>query len=184
MYLFAPVFLLLFDTIYKCEGSSNEGGDNGGGNNDDQKHEEEESFEIEEEIADINRLLELSEKAIKLDRKLPESEKERNSYLNNLRKDPSMQDYLGGDTLNSNDLPELNKDLLEALSEKEEELSKASKYARYESYFNSLNNNNSRNLHEFDNTLNKKEDYDNYADYKLDNSLLDYIIDILNDIFS
>ena len=184
MYLFAPVFLLLFDTIYKCEGSSNEGGDNGGGNNDDQKHEEEESFEIEEEIADINKLLELSKKAIKLDRKLPESEKERNSYLNDLRKDPSIQDYLGGDTLNSNDLPELNKDLLEALSEKEEELSKASKYARDESYFNSLNNNNSRNLHEFDNTLNKKEDYDNYADYKLDNSLLDYIIDILNDIFS
>ena len=67
MYLFAPVFLLLFDTIYKCEGSSNEGGDNGGGNNDDQKHEEEESFEIEEEIADINKLLELSKKAIKLE---------------------------------------------------------------------------------------------------------------------
>jgi hypothetical protein len=195
--LFAPVFLLvlLFDTTYKCEGSSNKGGDNGGGNNDDQIDEEEESFEIEEEIDHIDKLLELSKLAMELDEKLPKSVKEHNSYLNNLREDPFIQGYLDGDTLNSNDLLQLQEDLLEARSEKEEELSEATRRANDESLeatrhandqssINSLNNNNSRNLHEFDNTLNKKEDYDNYADHKLNNSLLDYIVDILKDIFN
>jgi len=39
-------------------------------------------------------------------------------------------------------------------------------------------------LHKSDNTLNKKEDNHNYSGYKVLPSLLDYIIEILNDIFS
>jgi hypothetical protein len=132
--LFAPVFLLvlLFDTTYKCEGSSNEGGDNGGGNNDDQIDEEEESFEIEEEIEHINKLLKIAKDAIKLDERLPESVKENNSHLNDLRDDPFIQGYLDGDTLNSNDLLQLQKDLRDARSERKQELAEATRRANEE----------------------------------------------------
>lgn len=62
-------------------------------------------------------------------------------------------------------------------------MSQASYYAKDESS-NSLKDQSNSRLHEFDNTLNKKEDYNNYSDYKLGDSLLDYIIDVLKNIFS
>ena len=172
------------DIIYKSEGSSNDDGDKGGTDKDDGANEEEESFELEEEIEHIERLMKDSNDAMILDEKLPDSEKEKNSHLNGLRKDPHVKEFFEGKTPNASDLPELNKALVEARKEKIKELSEAKNYANDESSTNSLRDQSNSSLYESDNTLNKKEDYHNYSDYKLGNSLLDYIIEILNDIFS
>jgi hypothetical protein len=172
------------DIIYKSEGSNNDPGDKGATDKDDGANEEEESFEIEEEIEHIKRLIRLSNDAMILDEKLPDSEKEKNSHLTDLRKDPHVKEFFEGKTPNVNDLPELNKALVEARKEKTKELSEAKNYANDESSSNSLRDQSNSRLYESDNLLNKKEDYHNYSDYKLGNSLLDYIIEILKDIFS
>ena len=78
---------------------------------------------------------------------------------------------------------ELQRALREAREEKKKELAEATNYANDESS-NSLRDKSNSSLHEFDNTLNNKEDYHNSSDYKLGNSLLDYIIDILKNIFN
>jgi hypothetical protein len=171
------------DIIYKSERSSNDGGDNGGGD-DDGANEDEESFEIEEEIEHIEKLIRASNDAMILDEKLPDSQKEKNSYLNGLKKDTHVKEFFEGKTFNASDLPELNKALVEARKEKIKELSEAKNYANDESSTNSLRDKSNSSLHEFDNSLNKKEDYNNYSDYKLDNSLLDSIIEFLKDLFS
>jgi len=172
------------DIIYKSEGSSNDNGDKGGTDKDDGANEEEESFELEEEIQHIEKLMRNSNDAMILDEKLPDSEKEKNSHLNGLRKDPHVKEFFEGKTPNASDLPELNKALIEAREEKIKELSEAKNNANDESSTNSLRDQSNSSFYESDNTLNKKEDYHNYSDYKLGNSLLDYIIEILNDIFS
>lgn len=68
--------------IFKTEGSNN---DNIDKNN---EGKEEESFEIEEEIEDIEKLMKLSNDAMILDEKLPESQKGKNSHLKDLRRHP------------------------------------------------------------------------------------------------
>ena len=171
------------DIIYKSEGSSNGDGDKGGTDNNDGANEEEESFELEEEIEHIEKLMRDTNDAMILDEKLPYSEKEKNSHLNNLRKDPHVKEFFEGKTPNVSDLPELNKALAESRGEKIKELCEAKNNADYESSTNSLRDQSNSSLYESDNTLNKKEDYHNYSDYKLGNSLLDYIIEILNNIF-
>jgi hypothetical protein len=172
------------DIIYKSEGSNNDPGDKSATDKDDGANEEEESFEIEEEIEHIKRLIRLSNDAMILDEKLPYSEKEKNSHLNDLRKDPHVKEFFEGKTPNVSDLPELNKALVEARKEKTKELSEAKNYANDESSSNSLRDQSNSRFYESDNLLNKKQDYNNYSDYKLGNSLLDYIIEILKDIFS
>jgi len=172
------------DIIYKSEGSSNQDGNTGGSDNDDEANKEEESFEIEEELANIEKLLKLSKRARTLDELLPYSEKEKNSHLNGLRKDPHVKEFFEGKTPNVSDLPELNKALVEARKEKIKELSEARNYANDESSTNSLRDQSNSSLYESDNTLNKKEDNHNYSGYKVLPSLLETIIEILNDIFS
>jgi len=169
------------DIIYKSEGSSNDDGDKGGTDMDDGANEEE-SFEIEEEIKHIEKLMKDSNDAMILDEKLPESEKEKNSHLNGLRKDPHVKEFFEGKTPNASDLPELNKALIEAREEKIKELSEAKNYANDESSTNSLRDLSNSSLHQSDNTLNK-EDNHNYSGYKVLPSLLETIIEILNNIF-
>jgi uncharacterized protein YjiK len=79
-----------------------------------------------------------SHDALILDEKLPYSEKEKNSHLNGLRKDPHVKEFFEGKTPNPSDLPELNKALKEAREEKIKELSEAKKYAKDELSSNSL----------------------------------------------
>jgi hypothetical protein len=179
------------DTIYKSERSSNDNGDKGDTDKDDKGDtdkddgaNEEESFEIEEEIQHIEKLMRVSNDAMILDEKLPYSEKEKNSHLNDLRKDPHVKDFFEGKTPNASDLPELNKALIEARKEKKKELSEAKNYGNDESSTSSLRDQSNSSLYQSDNTLNNKEDYPYHSDYKLGNSLLDYIIEILKDIFS
>jgi hypothetical protein len=171
------------DIIYKSEGSSNDDGDKGGTDKDDGANEEE-SFEIEEEIEHIEKLVKVLNDAMILDEKLPYSEKEKNSHLNDLRKDHHVKEFFEGKTPNASDLPELNKALIEARKEKIKELSEAKNYDNDESSTSSLRDQSNSSLYQSDNTLNKKEDYPYHSDYKLGNSLLDYIIEILNDFFS
>ena len=83
------------------------------------------STAAEEEIEDLNRYLNEVENAIKLDSKLPTSEKEKNSHLNNLRKDHGVQNHLGGDSLEVKDLPTLKKALEYSLKERKAELNSA-----------------------------------------------------------
>jgi len=170
------------DIIYKYEGSSNDDGDKGGTNNNDGANEEE-SFELEEEIEHIEKLIRDSNDAMILDEKLPYSEKEKNSHLNGLRKDPHVKEFFEGKTPNVSDLPELNKALVEAREEKTQELSEAKNYAKDESSTNSLRDQSNSSFHESDNTLNNKEDNNNYSGYKVLPSLLETIIDFLNNIF-
>ena len=155
------------DIIYKCEGSSNDDGGKGGTDNNDKANDdggkggtdnndeanEEESFEIEEEIENIERLMKESNKAKILDEKLPHSEREKNSHLKGLRKDPDVIEFFEGRTLNVSDLPELNRALKEAKKEKIEELSEATNHANDESSNNSLRDQSNSSLHE---SLNKK----------------------------
>jgi len=171
------------DIIYKTEGSSNDDGDKGGTDNNDGANEEEESFELEEEIQHIEKLMRDSNNAMILDEKLPDSEKEKNSHLNDLRKDPHVKEFFEGKTPNVSDLPDLNRALVEARNEKIKELSEAKNYANDESSTNSLRDLSNSSLHESDNTLNKKEDNNNYLGYKVLPSLLETIIEILNKLF-
>jgi hypothetical protein len=168
------------DIIYKTEGSSNDDGDKGGTDKNDGANEEEESFELEEEIAHIERLMRKSNDAMILDEKLPESEKEKNSHLNDLRKDPVVKEFFEGKTPNVRDLRELNKSLVEA----RKELSEAEIYAKDESSTNSLRDQSNSSLHESDNTLNKKEDNNNYSEYKILPGLLGFILELINNIFN
>ena len=94
------------DIIYKSEGSSNDDGDKGGTDMDDGANEEE-SFEIEDEIANHNKLIREAKDAIKLNDRLPYSQKEKNAHLTRLRNDPDVQDYYLGNTPEVSDLPEL-----------------------------------------------------------------------------
>jgi len=171
------------DIIYKTEGSSNDDGDKGGTDNNDGANEEEESFELEEELQHIEKLIRKSNDAMILNEKLPFSEKEKNSHLNDLRKDPHVKEFFEGKTPNVSDLPELNRALSESRNEKTKELAEARDYADNESSTNSLRDQSNSSLHESDNTLNKKEDNDNYLGYKVLPSLLETIIDILNKLF-
>jgi hypothetical protein len=164
------------DIIYKSEGSSNDDGDKGGTDKNDGANEEEESFELEEEIEHIEKLMRDSNDAMILDEKLPYSEKEKNSHLNNLRKDSHVKEFFEGKTPNVSDLPELNKALAESRGEKIKELCEAKNNADYESSTNSLRDQSNSSLYESDNTLNKKEDNDNYWGYKLLPSSLETII--------
>lgn len=179
------------DTIYKSERSikNNKGNDidnKVSKKGDDEANNEEESFEIEEEIADIKRLLKLAKKARSLDGKLPYSQKEKNSHLNDLRKEPHVKEFFEDKTPNIEDLVELEDALWDAKYEKDKELEQAKKYSNTESSSSSSNdqsNSNSceseSNLNKWDNNLNK-EHSDNYSDYKSANSLLDYLIDFIN----
>jgi hypothetical protein len=171
------------DIIYKTEGSSNDDGDKGGTDKNDGANEEEESFELEEEIQHIEKLMRNSNDAMILDEKLPDSEKEKNSHLNDLRKDPHVKEFFEGKTPNVSDLPDLNRALVESRNEKIKELSEAKNYANDESSTNSLRDLSNSSLHESDNTLNKKEDNHNYSGYKVLPSLLETIIEILNKLF-
>jgi hypothetical protein len=170
------------DIIYKTEGSSNDDGDKGGTDKNDGANQEEESFELEEEIQHIEKLMRNSNDAMILDEKLPGSG-EKNAHLNDLRKDPHVIEFFEGKTPNVSDLPELNRALVEARNEKTKELSEAKNYANDKSSTNSLRDLSNSSLHESDNTLNKKEDYHNYSGYKVLPSLLETIIEILNKLF-
>lgn len=172
------------DRIYKSEGSSNSDGNKGGTDKNDKANKEEESFELEEEIEHIEKLMKSSNNAMILDEKLPYPEKEKNSHLNDLRKDPHVKEFFEGKTPNVSDLPELNKALLEAREEKIKELSEANYHAKDESSTYSLRDQSNSSLHESNHTLNNKEDNHNYSGYKVLPSLLDSILEILNDIFS
>jgi hypothetical protein len=185
------------DLIFKTEGSNNEGSNNEGSNNDnidkDDEVKEEESFELEEEIEDIEKVMRLSNDAMILDEKLPESQKEKNSHLKDLRKHPHVKKFFEGENPNISDLPELNEALVEARKSKKRELSRAIRNANNESSTNSPRDKSDSNFRESDsnfresdssfreskNTSNK-EDYHNDSDYKLDNSLSDWLVDILN----
>ena len=94
---------------------------------------EEESYEIEEEIADIKRLLRLAKDAKKLDEKLPESEKNKNSHLNDLRKEPHVKEFFGEEVPDIESLNELQDALREAKEEKEKELGEAGTYTNTQS---------------------------------------------------
>lgn len=173
------------DRIYKTEGSNNENSgkdyDNNNSKDKDDGTGEEESFEIEEEIEDIKRLMKLSNNAMILDEKLPYPQKDKNRYLNDLRKDPNVKEFFEGKTPSASDLPELNKALKEAKEEKIKELAEAANYADNELSSNSLKDQSDSSLDKSNNNANKDYPYD--SDYKVGNSLLDFIIEILNDIF-
>lgn len=187
------------DYIYKTEGSKNDANDGStkdhSVNDDRDKDEsdnkgggwEEESFEIEEEIQDINRLLKLSNKAIILDQKLPDSQKELNSHLKDLSKDPNVKEFFEGKTPNARDLPELHKALEEAKQDKMKELSEAKRNSYLELFTRYIRDPLNSNNPESNKTFNKG-DCHNYSDFKyMDSkpgkSLLDYIIEILKEIF-
>jgi hypothetical protein len=93
---------------------------------------EEESFEIEEEIYEIDRLIALSKDANKLDGKLPDSQKDKNGHLEEIRKNPDVKNFFEGRTPNISDLPELVEALIEARKDKYEELLEAKKVAKDE----------------------------------------------------
>ena len=153
----------------------------------DNGYKEEESFEIEEELSHIKKLMKSSNNAMILDEVLPSSKKHQNSHLAALRKDPHVIEFFEGKTPNISDLPELNKALVEAKKAKKEELAEAKSNVRDE-YVNSISNKEDYRLHESNKIFNKDYKYDlDYKydfDYKLDKSLLDLIIVILRDIFS
>jgi len=141
-------------------------------------HESDNILNKKERIEHIERLMRNSNDAMILDKKLPDSEKENNSHLNDLRKDPVVREILDGKTPNVSDLQELNKSLVE----KRKELSEAKNYANDESSTNSLRDQSNSSLHESDNTFNKKEDNNNYSDYKLLPGVLGVIESIINNI--
>src|ERR1044072_2824435 len=142
------------DSSYKTEGSSNDKSDKDSNYNKDDDREEE-SFEIEEEINEIEKLMRLSNDAMILDEKLPDSQKDKNSHLNALRENPHIKEFFEGKTPNVKDLPELNKSLKEAREDKIKELSEVKNYANNESSTNSLRDSSYLSLHESNNTLNK-----------------------------
>ena len=143
-----------------------------------------------------------------LDEKLPNSQKDKNSYLNDLRKDPHIKEFFDGKIPNINDLPELNESLKEARQDKIKELSEAKQNANEGLSTNSLKDSSelssSKPIHSLtrgsssslrekvlkNNTFkeNNSNDSDckedsNYSDYKLNNSLHN-IVEFLKDLFS
>ena len=72
-------------------------------NNDSEPSEE---VSNEKEIANLVYLYKEANKAIELNSKLPDSEKEKNHHLNKLRKDPFVKDYFEDEDPNISDLPE------------------------------------------------------------------------------
>ena len=52
-----------------------------------------ESFEIKSERKDLEKDIDVVNKAIKLDRWLPDSQKEKNRYLNDLRNNPHVKEF-------------------------------------------------------------------------------------------
>ena len=76
---------------------------------------------------ELKKDIENAKNALKLDNKLPASEKEKNSHLNDLRKNPNVQEFFEGRVPGIADLPELKKAMEESLKEKEEELYEAKK---------------------------------------------------------
>lgn len=105
------------DIIYKTERSSNDYSDsyatdkNNGDN-------EEESFEIEQELKHIKKLLKIVKNALILDAKLPYPEKDKNSHLKDLIKDPHVIKFFEGKTPDIGDLRDLKRALKEARKEK------------------------------------------------------------------
>jgi hypothetical protein len=190
---------ILSDIIYKTEGSSNDDTDKGGTDNNDEAYEEE-SNEIEEELKNINKLIEESNDAMILDELLPESQKNNNAHLNAVRKDPHVKEFFEGKTPEIKDLPELKDALKESREEKLEELSEAKNYAKAErrakykeiceannsakdeSSNNSLRDQSNSSLHESDNTSNNKHDNHDSLGYKVLPSLLEFIIDLINNL--
>jgi hypothetical protein len=174
------------DRIYKTEGSNNENSGKDSYNNKNSKDKddgtrEEVSFEIEEEIEDLERLMKLSNNAMILDEKLPHPQKDKNRYLNDLRKDPNVKEFFEGKTPNASDLPELNKALKEAKEEKIKELAEAANYAHNELPSNSLKDQSDSSLDKLNNNVNKDDTYD--SDYKVGNIFLDFLIEILKNFF-
>ena len=94
---------------------------------------EEESYEIEEEIADIDRLLKLTKNAKDLDEKLPYSQKEKNSHLNDLRREPHVKEYFDEEVPGIKDLNELEQALREAREEKKKELGEVGTFTNSQS---------------------------------------------------
>ena len=74
-----------------------------------------------------------------LDEKLPYNQKDKNRYLNKLRKDTHVQDFFEGKIPNINDLPELNESLKEAREDKSKELYEAKQIANDEQLQQSSN---------------------------------------------
>jgi hypothetical protein len=138
--------------------------------------------------------MKLSNNAMILDEKLPSSEKDKNTYLTELRKNFHVKEFFGGESPNISDLPELNQSLKEAREDKIKELSEAKQNAKDESSTNSLRDPSelcSREKVLKNNTF--KENYSNDSDYKgssndsdykLNNSLLHNILEFLKDLFS
>ena len=77
-------------------------------------------MELKKDIENVN-------KALKLDNKLPAPEKEKNRHLNEIRKNPIVQEFFEGRVPDIADLPELKEAMEESLKEKEEELDEAKK---------------------------------------------------------
>jgi hypothetical protein len=138
--------------------------------------------------------MKISNNAMILDEKLPDSEKDKNSHLNDLRKDPHVKDFFEGKNPNISDLPELNQALKQARKDKIDALSEVIKDAKDESSTNSIRGKSGSSLSEkvltentfkenYSKNSDNKEDYSNDSDYKLGNSLLDYIIEILKNFF-
>ena len=99
----------------------------------DEDSSEEESYEIEEEIADIKRLLGLAKDAKDLDEKLPYSQKGNNTYLNDLRKDPHVKEFFEEEVPDIENLNELEYALREAKELKQKELEQAENYTNTQS---------------------------------------------------
>jgi len=129
--------------------------------------------------------MKVSNNAMILDEKLPDSQKDKNSYLNNLRKDPHVKEFFEGKTPNTEDLPELNEALKQARKDKIKELSEAKRSANDESSTNSLRDSSELSSSEnCSNDLDCKEDFSNHSEYKLNNNLLHNILEFLIDLFS
>ena len=121
------------DIIYKTEGCSNDDGDNGGTDNNDGANEEEESFELEEEIQHIEKLMRNSNDAMILDEKLPYHQKEKNRHLNDLRDDPHVKEFFDEEVPDIENLNELEDALREAKEAKQKELGEAGTYTNSQS---------------------------------------------------
>lgn len=126
----------------------------------------------------------LSNNAMILNEKLPLSQKDKNSYLNNLRKDPNIKEFFEGEKPNIKDLPELNQYLKKAREEKIKELSEAKQNAKDESSMNSLRDSSGLSSSEnYSKDLKGKEDLSNYSDYKLDYNFLPKLLEFLSSFF-
>jgi hypothetical protein len=104
------------DTIYKTEGSSSNNEDKNEESNvneqpDDEAGIEEESFEIEEELAHIKKVLKMAENARVLHDKLPDSQKNKNSHLHDLKKESHVREFFDDKPFNIDDVVELEEAL-------------------------------------------------------------------------